>query len=156
MGMYTMLAFKAIIKSKYRKYVNAFMKGEWKVLADGERELSINKDFQEFIQDDRAAFIPKGYSGYFSESDNEVSAAEQAWPKYEVETGKWDVYCSLKNYDDTIEKFLKILPLIADEAFRIQYKFECWDDSVYYTLDAKDGKLHELTENDEISEMVVE
>ena len=155
MGDYTMIAFQAIIKPQYRKYVSTFMEGDWHNLADGERGLSVNRDFQEFIQDDRADFIPKGYSAYFSESDNEVSTAEQARPKYEVETGKWDVYCSLKNYDDTIEKFLKILPLIADEAFRIQYKFEYWDDSVYYILDAKDGKLHELAENDEISKMTV-
>ena len=54
--------------------------------------------------------------------------------RYNKETGFWCFQCSLKNYDDTIEEFFKILPYFIESADYIEVLYEEWEYSSKYEL----------------------
>lgn len=63
---------------------------------------------EEWIKDTRANFIPYGHLDCMPDSWERANHVD--------EEGRWHVCCSLKNYTDTIEKFLEhVLPKMISE-----------------------------------------
>ncbi len=58
---------------------------------------------------------------------------------YNKNTGRWTFQCSLKNYDNTIEKFLEIVPYFIEEVEYAEVFYEEWHYSKRYEL--IDGKM---------------
>ena len=67
---------------------------------------------------------------------------------YNEKTGKWTFQCSLKNYNNTIEKFLEIVPYFIEEVEHVEVFYEEWRYSKKYEL--VDGKM--LMTNDKFIE----
>ena len=148
MGMYTMLALNAIVKPEYRDCEQAFLWGEWKELAYHD-ELTEHKEVIAFLKDSRNSMIPKGWSSYFDQDDNYIAViATDNEPRFDSSTGSWQAFCSLKNYEDTIEKFLAIAPLILQEGV-FQIRYEEAETSTFYQL--RNGELVQICEEVAVS-----
>lgn len=147
MGMYTGLAFKAIIKPEFRKYKCIYTPDLSDYDYDGLlywMKTDVEK-FTEFGKNDRSCMIPTGYSAYFDDylyDDTMDIDVQQAHPSYNEETGEWQVYCSLKNYDHEIEKFFELMPYFIEKCDRIYYKHEYMSDPWYYKLE--NGKIVQI------------
>ena len=124
MGQYTALALKGIVKKEFRSFTSAFVWGNWASVPDPK--------FQEFAKVPRADFIPCGYSAYFDDDYCTFCNVdcEQSHPIYNEETGEWQVYCSLKDYDNTIRDFLMFLPYFMESCDLICTRFNGWDSPV--------------------------
>ncbi len=75
----------------------------------------------------RADFIPFGALAYMPWDD-----ADPAW-QHRLEGDRWVFQCSLKNYDQTIETFLKdVLSLMAKEVNEVYHLYEYNDQPTYW------------------------
>lgn len=124
MGMYTCLfgkvKFKEDIAQKAKHLDTGF--AEWQQLLNT-RRLKKHPDVITFLTDQRVFMVANGGSAYFSVDEypdqqhvlkgipNDAESARRYLPNKRELT----FFCSLKNYTDSIEKFLRILPLIADD-----------------------------------------
>ena len=133
MGEYTALAFKAIVKPEFRQFEDAYLYGDWARQSDPE--------FKKFGTVSRSGCIPNGRSCYFADfcRFEEMPAIEQAHPNYNKDTGEWEVFCSLKNYDQTIEEFFKFIPYFIEKADIIYTKFNGEAPKYRYAL--QDGEV---------------
>lgn len=123
MGMYTGLRFKGIIKPEYRTIIKGIHNDN---LTWEESGL-----IDDFIYDGRADFIPYGALCYMPKSwkyDDYIPH------EFNEETGYWSFQCSLKNYDNTIEKFLDMIGDMVDSVEFCEYYYEEWDYSSKYEL----------------------
>jgi hypothetical protein len=73
------------------------------------------------------------------ESATELKAVFGAWGKttsftYDDETGKWVFQCSLKNYGNTIEEFLDLVPYFMESVEHCEVLYETWGWSSGYEL----------------------
>lgn len=124
MGMYTGLRFKGTVKEKLRKDFNSIaMSGEWSDSTD--------KILANFGEVSRASFIPCGSLAYMPDSWDNEDKIERF---YDVKTGYWTFQCSLKNYEDTIEFFLELVPYFTESVEYCEVFYEEWTFSARYEL----------------------
>ena len=123
MGMYTGLRFKGVVKEEFRaKFEDIALEGSW--------EDSDDEKFIEFSKDFRSSFIPCGMLAYmpWDEDDKEFTRT------YDAKTGRWTFQCSLKNYNDTIEAFLDMVPYFIESVEFCEVLYEEWAWSTKYEL----------------------
>lgn len=127
MGMYTGLRFKGIVKEKFRKdFEDIAIYGDW--------ENSNNKVFRRFGKVSRSGFIPCGGLAYMPD-EWDIEVFDNNFDRtYDEKTGRWTFQCSLKNYDNTIEKFLEIVPYFIEEVEYVEVFYEQWRYSKKYEL----------------------
>ena len=127
MGMYTGLRFKGVVKPEFRDgFEQIALDGEWDSF----------EQFKILAQDDRSSFIPMGALSYMPlEWDND-GEFERSWNS---DTGEWIFQCSLKNYDDTIRKFIDLCPKFLESVEHCEYFYEESDRSTFYDLE--DNKM---------------
>jgi len=124
MGEYTALAIKGVVKAQFRKFTDALIEGNWGSVPD--------PYFEAFSKVHRSNSIPRGFSYYFN-SELCVFAdvdCEQADPFYDIETGEYHIYCSLKNYDNTIQEFFKLIPHFMQECSIIRTRYNGYDSPI--------------------------
>lgn len=141
MGMYTGFRFKGIIKKEYREDIKKAIndiKGAW-----GNCE---HEELKKFDEIDRSFFIPFGGLCYMPNcwEESESEEATDGFKRYFNETtGLLCFQCSLKNYESTIEYFIKnIVPIVCDKLIHCEKLYEEWDVSNLYEL--KDGTVKQL------------
>lgn len=143
MGMYTGLRCKVIIKPEYREEMKRMddIDYEW-----GESDLDFLKEFYETFS--RAMLIPCGALAYMPDSwegspynSYGIGVPTDGFDRnFDYETGLWTFQCSLKNYENEIEYFIKnILTQIVEKVIHLEYYYEEWSNSVMY--DIVDGKI---------------
>ena len=137
MGMYTGLRVKVTVKEEYRGMINEINNGaEW-------REFSTRHPFvAEYARLGRSEFIPSGMISYMPDywETEDYEATDGFDRKIDMETGYWTFQCSLKDYENEIEKFLdEVLPNIITSSEHIEYFYEEWDSGRLYEF--VDGKL---------------
>lgn len=122
MGDYTGIRLDGVVKKKFRKSFNDIaMRGAW--------ELSTDTIFKEFGKLYRSIFIPCGALYYMPWDPDDTLFAR----RYSDETGEWVFQCSLKNYEGEIQAFFNIIPYFMERVV-IEYYYEYWDNSIFYTL----------------------
>ena len=155
MGMYTGLRFKGIVKEAFRKdFECVALRGKWELLSAPK--------LNAFSQVPRASFIPCGSLCYMPSSwqkdfidengkrvrvfecdkdlpDEQVIFWRQTDTdgfnrQYDANTGYWSFQCSLKNYEDTIESFLELVPYFIEELIHCETFYEEDEESTFYTL----------------------
>lgn len=127
MGMYTGLKCKVKIKEEYREDIQSVMDStEW--------YLCKHKELKDFSKVSRSLMIPFGASCYMPDEweDNNFDF-------YFNDDGIWNFQCALKNYDSTIEIFIKLLELIASEVYHLETFYE--EDEYSHLYEMKDGKI---------------
>lgn len=130
MGFYTAMIVKnAKIKKRYQPLVRFIEAGH------GWEEANEIFDYwflKELSADERSAFIPgnnvEGYNGEWIQKQD---------VEFGFKNGYWSLYCDLKNYDRTIEKFFSILEEITEK-----YKVNQEDDEYMYIPDIDFIKVH--------------
>ncbi|OMD76835.1 hypothetical protein [Paenibacillus odorifer] len=114
MGEYTGLRCKLKIKDEFVPLIESMVKDrlDW---GDLNTEHLFIKDFAEY---NRSSFIPYGMLSYMPDEWEEVDHAD--WNTTFVDK-VWTFQCSLKNYEDTIEKFFTdVLPEITEVSLHIE------------------------------------
>lgn len=146
MGMYTGIRFKGYVKEEFRsKFESIAMHGEWE-----DSEDTKFKDFGDTYS--RASFIPCGSlsympdeweKDYIDENGNKqfafanyyIQVATDGFEReYNENTGYWAFQCSLKNYEDEIEAFFKLIPYFIEKIEYLEYYYETWTYSYKYEL----------------------
>ncbi len=124
MGMYTGLRFEGIVKKEFREQIQELTsrEKEWSELDDIEL-----RDFGLF---GRSMFIPFGALCYMPDHWDYNSFNLY----YNEETGYWTFKCSLKNYDNELEKFIDLVPYFIEKVFHFEYLYEEWEESRLYAL----------------------
>tara|TARA_B100000929_G_scaffold288313_1_gene276576 strand:+ start:540 stop:1037 length:498 start_codon:yes stop_codon:yes gene_type:complete len=124
MGMYTCLFGKVTFKDDVAQKANHLSTEFviWQHLLNT-RRLKKHPDVIAFLTDQRVFMVANGASAYFSADEypdqqhvlegipDDAESANHYQPNKRTLT----FFCSLKNYTDSIEKFTRILPLIADD-----------------------------------------
>jgi hypothetical protein len=146
MGMYTGIRFKGYVKPQFREdFEGIALSGDWNESND--------EVFRTFGQIGRSGFIPCGGLSYMPDEwevyDESLKGSydyyrlakatdgfERTWNK---DTGYWTFQCSLKNYEDEIEEWFKIVPYFIDKIEHLEYFYEEWTYSQQYDL--VDGKI---------------
>lgn len=150
MGTYTGIRFKGYIKPRFRKDFE-------KIALEGKWDESSDQLFRLFGRFHRASFIPLGalcympkewetelkpsqtisFEGYLYEKHH--AATDGFERSYDPKTGYWSFQCSLKNYQNEIEAWFKILPYFVEEIVHLEYYYEESSYSQLYTI--KDDSL---------------
>ena len=142
MGMYTGLRFKGVVKPEFRAdFESIALRGEW----SGSKDAKL----AEFSAVERCSFIPCGSLSYMPSSWEEgkgwsAPATDGFERTYNLQSGYWAFQCSLKNYEDTIEAFLQLLPYFIESVEHVEVFYEEWDWSERY--DMVDGKMQRVTD----------
>lgn len=154
MGMYTGLRFSGIVKKEYREDIRKITEGaRW--------EECENEMLNRFRLTDRSNFIPNGALCYMPmewEDPNALADAEYDFNnRINMETGLWNFQCSLKNYSNTIEIFLKYVAAEICEAVNHAEVFYEEDEySTFYKFEPEcevvDGKAVVVSNNVVIDE----
>ena len=133
MGMYTGLRFKGIVKKQFRdEFEPIALRGCWEEAKD--------KKISNFANCSRASFIPCGALCYMPdeweewEDDNKRKASDGFERTYNKESGVWTFQCSLKDYEDTIEDFLSLVPYFIESVEHCEVFYEGWVYSERYEL----------------------
>ncbi|MGG4336861.1 hypothetical protein ABEW13_04335 [Bacillus subtilis] len=140
MGMYTGLRFKGIIKKEFAELIRKLMyEGlTWFDLSACYPQYDFLHTFSEIP---RADFIPCGVLSYMPTSWEEDSS-DGFDRRFDQDSRLWSFQCSLKNYNEEIEKFFQIIvPEIVEKSIHIEYYYEEMTRSIFYEL--KDGKVVE-------------
>ena len=129
MGMYTGLRFKGTVKEEFRnEFEDIALEGNW--------EESNNDVFKQFGSVSRAMFIPCGALAYMPDEWADEDGFDRT---YDKNSGRWTFQCSLKNYNYTIEEFMKIVPYFIEEVEHAEVFYEEWSHSV--RLELVDGEM---------------
>lgn len=129
MGMYTGLRFKGTVKEEFRnEFEDIALEGNW--------EESNNDVFKQFGSVSRAMFIPCGALAYMPDEWADGDGFDR---EYDKNSGRWTFQCSLKNYNYTIEEFMKIVPYFIEEVEHAEVFYEEWSHSV--RLELIDGEM---------------
>lgn len=132
MGMYTGLRVKVTVKQTYREMI--------KQINEGASWNEFTKEFpflNNYAKQHRANFIPRGAIAYIDQWETGKypnTIATDGFERYiNMDTGYWIFQCSLKNYNQEIQEFLKeVLPEIIESSDHIEYRYEECDESVFY------------------------
>lgn len=144
MGMYTGVRFKGYIKPEFREsFEDIALYGEW--------ENSFNEVFSTYGRNNsRVSFIPCGALSYMPD-EWEIKLTEYIYTAtngfnrtWDKETGYWTFQCSLKNYEETIEEWLKILPYFIEKIEHLEVYYEEWEYSKQYNI--INGKIELVNE----------
>ena len=126
MGMYTGIRFEGIVKKEFREQIEGLMQRDeiWSTLNDPKlkefgKELGV-----------MSLFIPFGSLFYMPDHWDYNSFNLY----YNEETGYWTFKCSLKNYDNELEKFIDLVPYFIEKVFHFEYLYEEWEESRLYAL----------------------
>lgn len=144
MGMYTGLRFKAVIKEKYCEPIKDMIENQlsWEDIVNKYPEFSFAKKYSEY---NRADFIPYGSLAYMPDEWESEKGKLEFERRFDETTRMLIFQCSLKNYEYTIEKFLKeIVTVIVEDVVHIEYYYE--EDKYGYLYTLKDGKVVETGE----------
>lgn len=151
MGNYTGLRVKVFVKKEYREMIAEINEeAEWGDFAD---EFPFLKEYSKLY---RSEFIPRGaIAAYLPDDWQEAITAFRisTYPMYiatdgfhreiDMDTGYWTFQCSLKNYENEIEKFFEdVLSKIIDSSEHIEYLYEEWEESLMYEF--VDGKIVQI------------
>jgi len=128
MGDYTGIRFKGYIKEEFRnEFAIIALEGDWNKSKD--------PIFNKFGEVRRASFIPCGSLSYMPDewesNDEDTDEFARTWNK---ETGYWTFQCSLKNYEDTIDEWFKIIPYFIEKIDHLESYYEYWEWSKQYDL----------------------
>ena len=149
MGMYTGVRAKLVIKDEFVPMIQLMMEEslDWHEIQE---KMDVPEEIKQYADCSRSSFIPRGALAYMPDEWEQEPYDEyhSGVPtdgfdrKFDPETKVWSFQCSLKNYDDTIEEFFKlVVPLITKEIIHLEEYYEKWETSVLYEL--KDGKVEE-------------
>lgn len=162
MGTYTGIRFKGYVKEEFKNMFDCIaMNGDW-----GQVD---NTVFKGFSNVPRSSFIPCGCISYMPDSWEEDFKTKEGYgvidylvdgedPKnccmkqatdgfenqYNKDTGYWAFQCSLKDYDDTIEKFIEMIPYFIESIDHLEVKPDYSDFGKLYNF--KDGIVVETGE----------
>jgi len=131
MGTYTGLRCKVIVKENYRQLIDYITNvGDWSDI--------IGIPFvEEFAKLNRSVFIPHGVLEYMPDSWEESTDFSN---DFNNESGLWVFQCSLKNYDNEIEQFFKlVLENIVDRIIHLETFHE--EDMYSKRWDFIEGKI---------------
>ena len=132
MGDYTGLRFKGIIKKQFREeFASIALNGCWEDAKD--------KKINNFANCSRASFIPCGALNYMPDEwekweDENRKATDGFERTYNKENGVWTFQCSLKDYENTIEEFLALVPYFIESIEHCEVFYEEWIYSEKYEL----------------------
>lgn len=132
MGAYTGLRFKGIVKKQFREeFVSIALSGCWKDAKD--------KKINNFANYSRSSFIPCGALYYMPDEweeweDGNKKATDGFERTYNKENGVWTFQCSLKDYENTIEEFLALVPYFIESVEHCEVFYDEWIYSVKYEL----------------------
>ena len=132
MGAYTGLRFKGIVKKQFRgEFAPIALNGCWEDAKD--------KKINNFANCSRASFIPCGALNYMPDEwekweDENRKATDGFERTYNKESGVWTFQCSLKDYENTIEEFLALVPYFIESIEHCEVFYEEWIYSVKYEL----------------------
>ena len=122
MGMRTSLRFKGTVKEQFLKnFENIALAGEWHNASD--------KNLKKFSSLDRARLIPTGEFAYMP-----IEWADEKRREYNENTGEWVFTCSLKDYDDTVEEFFKLVPYFIKDLEYAEVYSETYNHLIKYEL----------------------
>lgn len=151
MGLYTSLRFKGIVKLEFRDEIKSIaFTGYWNKSNDDE--------FRKFGKYPRAYAIPYRtlececvpddwrYVGNISDRCSYDGFKDS----YDEQTGQWSFQCSLKDYDKTIEKFIKLIPYFIESADMIEVYYEASGYLEKYILENNTVVLVENDNEDEL------
>lgn len=115
MGMYTCFTLSCKVKKEYRDYIKQINEGaEWKEFVE---QMPFVK---EYSKQSRAEFIPCGCLSAY----NEDKFGPQNFNTFR-KFGTWNFLCDMKNYDSTIEQFIKeVLPHLCERVYFCAYWYE--------------------------------
>ena len=124
MGLYTGIRFKGRVKEELREGFEIIaLEGKW--------DEHWYEPCVEFGGKSRASFIPMGRLCYMPKEWHNDDLFDLA---YNAPTGKWTFKCSLKNYDNTIEHFLELLPDIMESVGYLEIRPEDSETSSAYEM----------------------
>lgn len=138
MGDYTGLRVDVVLKPEFVPVIEYLMSKEiWYDTdqnSDEPRWDAVARKFPQFrfLKDwslvSRAEFIPFGALAYMPWGDD-----DPAWHR-RIEGDRWVFQCSLKNYSQTIEKFLEdVLHLMVKEVNEVYHLYEENDEPTYWS-----------------------
>jgi len=151
MGSYTKFGFSFTVKLEYRKYIQDMLTvnrdsgnhRRWQYVIDcldhpWYDDSPLLAPLREFALDDRHDWI-----GFAKLSNN---ARPYRWADvnyFSISSGHWIFTGSVKNYDDVIGKFIKlILPILSDSIDKIQIEPESsGGDRRIYDVESQNGNI---------------
>ena len=121
MGMYTGLRAKVLVREEYSKAIEELHENDHDVF--GWRNISSSfPNLKEWKEYSRHRFIPFA-SPYYLPDDWTLIGKKNSY--YDKESRIWEFSCSLKNYEEEIDFFVKkILLLVVDRVFYCQSLYE--------------------------------
>lgn len=111
MGMYTRLILKCKLKPQFVEPIKKLITEPRDIETYGWKQImeETKSDFmKDYVEDERVWAIP------FCEADGNIK----------LEGDIWSFECNLKNYTDTIEKFLTMLPNMIEELYECETMYE--------------------------------
>ena len=131
MGMYTSIRITAVVQPAYiEAFEPILFKGEWE-----ESEFAI---FSEFGRTDKRANLL--VTDLLVESPEDWTAEDIATPTdgfektYDKSTGEFKFQSTFKNYDETLEHFMELLPKFISELKHFEVYHEEHECSSFYEL----------------------
>lgn len=120
MGCYTNIKCSAKVKKEYRAAISKLHKtNNWDTVAKEHSELSSKWDIENLTE--RAKTIPFWTSAYIPDCWNEGVECHY----FNEENGHWLFVCSIKDLDNAIDSFIKIV--IEKICFEVEF-FVVWND----------------------------
>lgn len=130
MGMYTGLRGKVKLKPEVEDLMCYWLYAEDNTCEEYNYAMWLfignkldNVKILNFNDDSRSSFIPNGQVCYMPDdwqNENSIALGDT-----------WNFCCSLKNYTNTIQKFIDLLPEIA-VSWDLEERYEEWDESVFH------------------------
>lgn len=129
--MYTGLKVRCVVKPEFSEIIEKLNNDDhyyrWEELA---RDYPQYGWLTKWASVDRAVFIPFGAVCYLHDPWTE------GYSNYNKEDRIWDFECSLKNYENEIETFLKtVLATIAKDILICYSQYEEDEQPTYYTME---------------------
>lgn len=127
MGDYTLLTVKCKLHKKFIAPISDLVENnlDWSDIIE-----KYNLNFLRiFASVPRSGLIPN--SGYLSERE-----IRKVWGK-----GIWEFECELKDYENTIEEFFKVLPYMIDKLYQCETHYDCDYHPKIFKLSKKSLKI---------------
>lgn len=135
MGYYTGFKYKIKVHEEFKEFFTRVNKGDLEITDFPISYVSTKylAVWLDYLKTDRNTWLVGGGSAYFDEDD---------WcTEYSLEDDIFYSSGSLKDYDDTIEAFLKILPMFGDEYILMESGEDQWYDCIFDVYKSDDCSL---------------